>query len=73
MKIEVLCDRCFKSVENEETVYRYRSAVYCEKCHEIIKKEILEDMQDLYTQKNISGGKQNEIFEKDSVLLRQDT
>lgn len=51
MKIKVLCDRCFGSVENEVTAYRYASAVYCEKCHEIIKKEILKDMENLYVQK----------------------
>ena len=71
MEIEILCDRCFKSVENERVVYKYGSAVYCEKCHEIIKKEIMKDMQDLYIQKNILGDDENEISEEDNLRIQQ--
>ena len=48
MEIKELCDRCFKDIEDEKTIYKYGSAVYCEKCHEEIEKELLEDMQKIY-------------------------
>lgn len=53
MEIKELCDRCFKDIEieNEKTIYKYASAVYCEKCHEKIEQEILKDMENLYIQK----------------------
>lgn len=48
MEIKELCDRCFKDIEDEKTIYKYGSGIYCEKCHEEIEKELLEDMENLY-------------------------
>jgi hypothetical protein len=50
MEIKIVCDKCFNDTLQEKTIYKYGSAVYCEKCHEQIEKEILEDMKNIYLQ-----------------------
>ena len=57
MEIKELCDRCFKHIDGEKTIYKYGSGVYCERCHEEIEKELLEDMKKIYFTNMLIGAK----------------
>lgn len=61
MEIKILCDRCFENIREKETVYKYGSAVYCEKCNREIRRELFWGLVSDYINTNYDEKEQKKL------------